>query len=423
MRMQQQSFPLMFKRFTRLDGILISAGHAAATLTRRSFSITKQAGPRRKQSNQNTKFSNNAPDIDQLSLVRLSKRMSELDLCSRREADKFILEGRVRLRGNLVEPIMGQKVPFDEMDIALLEDGSSSSSSSSSQGRRPGEFSWSQMQTAAVVLHKPIGFVSGQPEESKDGTLHTPAVRLLALSNAYLDRFTYTTTTTTSSNSRQSTSSPLGKNAYREFREAQAIVNQQLSFQLHHSKAEHATLSGYVPAGRLDLESSGLLLFTKEGVLAKKCIAQDASIEKEYYVLLEPIQNLTRAEIAAGMTEADLPNKPTRDLAKMRRGGFSLYGEGKPLKPAVAAEWIPPARLDMYDYFGQEAVVRERRRVLRIVLKEGRKHQVRRMCREMLGMHALQLIRTRIGSIELKSLPEGKWRPLRQDEARFIYES
>ena len=63
------------------------------------------------------------------------------------------------------------------------------------------------------------------------------------------------------------------------------------------------------------------------------------------------------------------------------------------------------------------------RRVLRLVLQEGRKHQVRRMCREMLGMHAVQLIRTRIGSIDLGSLPEGQWRPLRQDEVRMLYES
>jgi 23S rRNA pseudouridine2604 synthase len=419
--LQQHVCPIMFKGFTRFDGFPISTGHAA-TRTQRSFSVVKQNGPRRKQAKKHTAevTNNKTSDTNQSSLIRLSKRMSELDLCSRREADKFILESRVLLRGNLVEPIMGQKVPNNEVDIVLLDDNNSSSSS---QGRRPGEFSWSQMQTAAVVLHKPVGYVSGQPDESKDGTLHTPAVRLLTPYNTYLDRSTYTTTTTTTTSRTSRQSSPSSSVNEKELREAQTIVNKQLPFQLNHSKAEHATLSGYVPAGRLDLESAGLLLFTNEGVLAKKCIAHDARIEKEYYVLVEPTQSLTRAEINAGMTEEDLPSKPSRDLAKMRRGGFQLFGEARPLKPVVAAQWIPSTRSDAFDYFGEEAVVQDRRRVLRLVLKEGRKHQVRRMCREMLGMHVLQLIRTRIGSIELKTLPEGKWRPLRQDEVRFIYES
>eukprot|EP00797_Seminavis_robusta_P025414 Sro442_g143800.2 (110) ;mRNA; f:6003-6332 len=108
----------------------------------------------------------------------------------------------------------------------------------------------------------------------------------------------------------------------------------------------------------------------------------------------------------------------------MRRGGFRLFGDDdKPLRRVVAAEWIHPEEQPFYFTNHNNNTDHHRRHVLRLVLTEGRKHQIRRMCREMLGMHVLQLVRTRIGSIELGSLPEGKWRPLRQEEARMIHQS
>jgi 23S rRNA pseudouridine2604 synthase len=52
---------------------------------------------------------------------------------------------------------------------------------------------------------------------------------------------------------------------------------------------------------------------------------------------------------------------------------------------------------------------------LRVVLREGRKRQIRRMC-ELVGLQVLGLKRVRIGSVPLGPLPEGRWRYLREDE-------
>lgn len=72
-----------------------------------------------------------------------------------------------------------------------------------------------------------------------------------------------------------------------------------------------------------------------------------------------------------------------------------MHNDTKQLKPLVEAQWLD-------------------KNTLRLVLQEGKKRQIRRMCREILGFHVVSLIRTSIGPIDLGSLPEGKWRPLRQ---------
>jgi len=374
--------------------------------------------------------------------------MSELDICSRRQADKFIMQGRVMLNGSPVEPILGQKVSPLEENIVLMsqsyyQDGASSSSNIKSMAvvqRRPREFAWEELQTSAIVLHKPTGYLSGVfdgPASSASGptlprppsnqpTLeqqHVPAVRLLTPDNACIVPSNYYDDLDHCVNEA-------------EYQEANNIVNHRLDFRLHRA-SNLTTLQHYVPAGRLDMNSSGLLVLTKQGgVLAKKLISPDGLIEKEYLLIVEPIQGLTRYEREAGMSEERLP-KPNKNLLKFKRGGHVLWGEERrpPLRPVVAAEWLRwnttngggggDSRNDllMQNFVSPDIDLRpnERRRILRVVLKEGRKHQVRRMCREILGMHVVKLVRTRIGPIELDSLPEGKWRPLRQHEAEAIF--
>ena len=86
----------------------------------------------------------------------------------------------------------------------------------------------------------------------------------------------------------------------------------------------------------------------------------------------------------------------------LQGGGTLLEPKGRknvtPLKPCADARWI------------------EKGKILNIVLTEGRKHQIRRACRELLGWHVTALQRTRIGPIQMGNMPEGSWRPLRQDE-------
>ena len=402
--------------------------------------------------------------------------MSELDICSRREADRFIMAGRVMVNSIPVEPILGQKVSPDEENIMLVSSASSSHQLGSTPNGRHGnfqqdesdadiqrtplEFPWEAFQTSAVVLHKPIGYVSGifqgwssssqgyqkpsrqerrlamqnmssdqQPvADQQSSQQHIPGVRLLTPDNAHIVPSNYYDFQQHCVNEA-------------EYQEANNIVDHRLDFQLYRA-SNLTTLQHYVPAGRLDMNSTGLLIFTNKhsgGVLAKKLISPDGLMEKEYLVVVEPIQGLTRRERDAGMLRSNLPSKPNRNLSKMKQGGYVLQGEEHrpPLRPVVAAEWLRWGggnsakgrdSLKNKDHLVQtylspedDLLPNERRRVLRIVLREGRKHQLRRMCREILGMHVVKLVRTRIGPIELDSVPEGKWRPLRQHEAEAIY--
>lgn len=133
---------------------------------------------------------------------------------------------------------------------------------------------------------------------------------------------------------------------------------------------KHTSLA---PLGRLDQDSRGLLLLSEDGVLAKAVIGPQSVIDKEYLV-----------EVAGQITD--------RKVALLRHG---LSLDGRQLKPAKVRV--------------------ERGRFLRIVLMEGRNRQIRRMC-EMVALEVVDLLRVRIGPIELGDLPEGKWRALTEDE-------
>jgi len=142
-----------------------------------------------------------------------------------------------------------------------------------------------------------------------------------------------------------------------------------------------------VPAGRLDLDSSGLLVLTQDGRLAKMLIGEDSTVEKEYVV---------GVRWTAQPESADLRHDfPAEGLERLRHG---LWLDGQPLKPAQVS-W-------------------QNERHLRIVLREGRKRQIRRMC-ELVGLQVTSLRRIRIGRVTLGDLPSGRWRYLGPFE-RFL---
>jgi len=309
------------------------------------------------------------PRRNMSNLVRLSKRMSELNLCSRREADKLIQEAKVLVNGNKVDPVMGQKVKADETEIQILTKYGISSAGDEMLHHDRGE---------TVMLNKPKGFVSGQPDPKHK---HTPAVRLLTRENLVC--------------------------SIPEVKDILADGNY-----LHFQKRFHdgngiSTLLNYAPAGRLDLDSSGLLLFTKNGVAAKNILS---SLEKEYLVKVEPATSLSRQEQRMG--KKSLPYPPMWDLSILLKGGRRLWDDHKPLKPLVEAEWIEEGRDDKGVWNGTG--------IIKMVLVEGKKRQIRRMCRELLGLHAVELKRTRVGGIALDDLPVGKWRPLIDAERKSI---
>lgn len=144
--------------------------------------------------------------------VRLNKWLAQAGVCSRREADALIADGRVSIDGAVVadagrkvEP--GQTVALDAAGQADLAQG------------------------MTILLHKPIGYVSGQPEPGK-----IPAVRLLT---------------------RHRLDGP------------------------GQPPARDASLP---PIGRLDEDSRGLLLLSSDGVVAKAAIGPDSDLDKEYLV-------------------------------------------------------------------------------------------------------------------------------------------
>jgi 23S rRNA pseudouridine2604 synthase len=237
---------------------------------------------------------------------RLAKLMGERGLCSRREADEWIENGWVKVNGEVVATL-GVRVPRDaRIDI--------DPAAKSHQGEQ-----------VTILLNKPVGYVSGQPEDG-----HQPAMVLIRPENRWAEDPSRT------------------------------------RFLPGH-------LRGLAPAGRLDIDSTGLLVFTQDGRVAKRLIGQDSEVEKEYLVRVE-----------GTLTEEGM---------KLLHHGLEL--DDVKLKPARVS-WANENQL-------------------RFVLREGRKRQIRRMC-EKVGLVVTALKRVRSGGVPLGPLPVGQWRYLRKDE-------
>jgi 23S rRNA pseudouridine2604 synthase len=237
--------------------------------------------------------------------LRLSKLMAQRGLCSRREADEYISRGLVFVDGVKVD-VLGTKVlPHQTITLAS-------------------EACEQQQRLVTILVNKPIGYVSAQPEKG-----YRPAVELITPERRAAD------------------------------------------FPGPEFNREH--LRGLAPAGRLDIDSKGLLVFTQDGRLAKRLTGENSEIEKEYLVRVQGALDATGLSLL--------------------REGLSL--DDKPLKPA-RVEWINADQL-------------------RFILTEGRKRQIRRMC-EQVGLKVVGLKRVRIGRVTLGKLPEGEWRYLKSDE-------
>jgi 23S rRNA pseudouridine2604 synthase len=257
--------------------------------------------------------------------VRLNKRMADLGLCSRREADEWIARGWVRVNGQPAE--MGQPVAPD----ALIE--------VAPQARHQ------QEQRVTILLHKPVGYVSGQPEDG-----HESAAVLVKAANQW-----------------------------------QADPQRAQGPRWHDSHNR-----GLAPAGRLDIDSTGLLVLTQDGRVARTLIGEDSGVEKEYLVRVHWAPNGPQG---AGVVAQDVRAAVPEDALQRLRHGLSL--DDQPLKPAQV-DWQNPEQL-------------------RFVLTEGKKRQIRRMC-EQVGLHVVGLKRIRMGAVVLGNLPVGQWRYLRPGE-------
>ena len=240
-----------------------------------------------------------------MSGIRLSKLMAERGLCSRREADRLIEQGMVIVNGQVVDRLGSRFDPT--VYIALAPE---------SQRAR--------LRLVTVLLNKPPGVVSNQPEK--------------------------------------------------DYREATSLITRK-TFQ---------SIGGQTPrelppprtlhvAGRLDIDSSGLLVLTQDGQVARQLISPNSQIEKEYVVRLT--ERVPRAALV------------------QLRGELTLDGH-----------LLKPAKITQTDD-----------RTLRLVLQEGRKRQIRRMC-DLVGLKVHSLVRVRRGRIDLGDLARGRWRYLDSGE-------
>lgn len=184
-----------------------------------------------------------------------------------------------------------------------------------------------QQTQVTILINKPVGYVSGQAEDG-----YKPASTLIS-----------------------------AKTRWKEDRSPRKFIPTQLK--------------GLEPAGRLDIDSTGLLVLTQDGRIAKKIIGEDSEVDKEYLV-----------RVTGQLTESGL---------KLLNHGLSL--DGKKLKPAKVS-W-------------------QNEDQLKFILHEGKKRQIRRMC-ELVGLKVVGLKRIRIGRIMLGNLPPGQWRYL-ADNDRF----
>lgn len=184
-----------------------------------------------------------------------------------------------------------------------------------------------QNERVTIMINKPIGYVSGQAEDG-----YTPAVRLVTKEN-------------------------------------------QSEHDRTELKLKGAHFDGLAPAGRLDIDSQGVLVLTQDGRIAKQLIGENSDLEKEYLVRVE----------------GDIKDEQIAKLC------FGLSLDGKPLKRAKVRQLNPEQ--------------------LQFILIEGKKRQIRRMC-EAVNLTVTGLKRVRVGELRLGKLAEGQWRFVLPEEFR-----
>ncbi|NKB80829.1 MAG: pseudouridine synthase [Nitrospirales bacterium] len=158
------------------------------------------------------------------------------------------------------------------------------------------------------------------------------------------------------------------------------------------------TLADYVdvphvyPAGRLDMDSEGLLLLTSDGNLASRLTSPSFKIPKTYWVQVERIPNASALEQLRGGVL--VKGKQTRQ-AQVAILATEPNVHPRPV-PICFRKSVPTAWLQ-------------------IEIHEGMNRQIRRMTAQV-GYPTLRIIRTAIGPIQLGSLPPGTWRAIHDEE-------
>jgi 23S rRNA pseudouridine2457 synthase len=160
--------------------------------------------------------------------------------------------------------------------------------------------------------------------------------------------------------------------------------------------ADYIHIPGVYAAGRLDMDSEGLLLLTSDGTLSHRITDPQQKLPKVYLVQVERIPDAAALErLRKGVLLSGTRTRPA---------GVRLLGE----EPALPERPVP---------------IRFRKTVptcwIEMTIHEGMNRQVRRMTAAV-GHPALRLMRVAIGPISLGDLAPGVWRELTADEIRSI---
>lgn len=262
---------------------------------------------------------------------RLQKILAHAGVSSRRAAEEMIAAGRVRVNGQVVTEMGVRANPLtDRIEV----DGKPIAASPT--GKPDTDFTY-------IVLNKPLGVVSTAKDPQGRQTV-------LDLVGATKDDERRPPIKSGSSNPRPLRRSP-------------AIHNR------------------IYPVGRLDVDSTGLILLTNDGDLTFRLTHPRFGVEKEYRALVRGI--------------------PNADALKRLREGVEIEGE-----------MTAPAKVEEVGRRGDHTW-------LRVIIHEGRKRQVRLMCAAV-GHPVIELQRVRFGPLMLGSLPLGQWRHLAVHEVHEL---
>lgn len=145
-------------------------------------------------------------------------------------------------------------------------------------------------------------------------------------------------------------------------------------------KSSLPALRGLFPLGRLDKDSQGLIILTNDGRLTDRVLSPDRAHEKEYMVKVDkPVTDTFIRHLERGVLIETYKTKP----AKARRAGETIFN---------------------------------------IILTEGKKHQVRRMCASE-GYQVLELTRVRVMNIKIGTMKEGEYRDISGNELAELKKS
>ena len=168
---------------------------------------------------------------------------------------------------------------------------------------------------------------------------------------------------------------------------------------------------GLFPIGRLDQDTTGLLLFSTDGDLGNHLLHPRHHVLKRYYALVEGAPSEPQLDrLRSGIVLDDGPTQPAQ--ARLLDGAEEAAARALLEAPGLPAD-------ASRQYRAARAARAKKRTVVEIGLREGRKHQVKRML-DAVGHPVVALHRAAFGPLELGDLPRGGWRLLSAEEVAAL---